>query len=266
MNFKYWLLNEDMRDLAKAYSDALKDVPENPTYHPEGTTLKHVKLVRRSINSAISELQALKSNPICSDILSNLDFNLTKDDVEVLNMAAWLHDIGKTTATTIGGIPFRNAAGGDGKIQAISHEKPEHYGPQIEKLLALSPNATKNFYDLNRDLINFLIERHMDFSHGGFPSKIISTYFENGIIKNERPIKLLLVLMWADKMGRAKSPDLAKNIEQLQIAAEKSRRSSKKSMPFKGSEADFRDMLRSRGLSDAEVDAAARAKFGTVQD
>lgn len=260
---------EDMRRLAKAYSDALRDVPENPEHHPEGNTLKHVKLVRRAINVAATELQSLKQSPVFSEILSNLDFRLTEEDIGVLNMAAWLHDVGKTTATTIGGVPFRDAKDSSGKIQAIAHEKPEHYGPQIEKLIALAPNSTRTFYESNRELINFLIERHMDFAHGGFPNKIISAYFENGKIKNERNIKLLLVLMWADKIGRAKVADLAKNIDQLRIASEKSQKASSvkaKTKPFGGSESDFRDMLRARGLGDEAIEAAVKSKFGSARD
>lgn len=253
-----------MRDLAKAYSDTLKDVPENPEHHPEGTTLRHVKLVRRAIAAAAEELQSLKSSPVFSGILSRLDFNLTGDDVEVLKMAAWLHDVGKSTATTIGGVAFRDAQGSQGKIQAIGHEKPEHYGPQVEKFLALAPEYTRGFYESNRDLINFLVERHMDFAHGGFPGKVISAYFDDGVLKDDRRVKLLLVLMWADKMGRAKTPDLAKNIDHLRMAAEKSVRASKKTKPFEGSESEFRNMLKSRGLDDISIEAAVRSKFGRV--
>lgn len=248
--------------MAKAYSDALKDVPENPEHHPEGNTLKHVKLVRRAIVAAARELQSLKATPVFSEILSRLEFSLSEDDIEVLKMAAWLHDVGKSTATTIGGIPFRDALGAQGKIQAIGHEKPEHYGPQVEKLISVAPESTRRFYDSNRDLINFLIERHMDFAHGGFPSKVISAYLEDGVLKDDRRIRLLLVLMWADKMGRAKITDLAKNIDQLRLASEKSKRSSKKTKPFEGTQDQFRDMLRARGLDDASVEAAVRSKFG----
>lgn len=211
--------------------------------------------------SAAEELQALKASPVYSDMLSNLDFRLAKEDVDVLRMAAWLHDVGKSTATTVDGTPFRSAADFKGRIQAIGHEKPEHYAPQVERLLAVAPASVKSFYEANQDIINFLIERHMDFSHGGFPRDVVSKYMDNGSFRNERPIRLLLVLMWADKMGRGKAPDLARNIEQLRLASEKSRRMSKRSVPFGGSEEEFRSLLRSRGLDDASIDAAVRSKF-----
>lgn len=266
MNFGEWMVMEGMRDLARAYSDALRDVPENPDHHPEGTTLKHVKLVRRAISSAAQELQNLKFAPVFSDILSDLDFRLTEDDRQVLVMAAWLHDVGKTTATTIGGVPFRDAGGQTGKIQAIGHERPDHYGPQVEKMLSLAPETTRRFYEANRDLINFLVERHMDFSHGGFPNRVISDFFADGKVKNDRRMRLLLVLMWADKMGRAKTADLAKNIDKLRLASEKSKELAHKSQrtlkgAFEGSEEEFRSMLKAKGLPDSAIEAAVRNKF-----
>lgn len=268
MRFRDWVVTEDMRDLAKAYSDALRDVPENPEHHPEGTTLKHVKLVRRAISSAAEELQNLKSGSAFSEMLSDLDFRLTEDDFNVLVMAAWLHDVGKATATTVGGVPFRSATA-DGKIQAIGHERPEHYGPQVEKMLGLAPESTRRFYETNRELINFIIERHMDFSHGGFPNRVISDFFERGRLKNDRRIRLLLVLMWADKMGRGKAPDLAKNIDKLRIASEKSvemaRRAERNSKgAFEGGEEEFRSMLKAKGLPDSAIENAVRSKFGSV--
>ena len=259
---------EGVRDLARAYSDALRDVPESPEHHPEGTTLKHVKLVRRAISSASQELQNLKSTPVLSGILPDLDFRLTEDDMKVLVMAAWLHDVGKATATTIGGTPFRDAEVQTGKIQAIGHEKPEHYGPQVEKMLAAAPESTRRFYEDNRDLINFLIERHMDFAHGGFPNRVISDFFVDGRLKDDRRMRLLLVLMWADKMGRGKPADLAKNVDKLRLASEKSMELSRKSQrtlkgAFEGDEDDFRNMLKAKGLPDAAVEAAVRNKFGS---
>jgi len=265
MRFKNWILSEGMRDLARAYSDALRDVPENPQHHPEGTTLKHVRLVRRAILAAAEELKNLKSSAVYGEILSDLDFYLTEDDVQVLVMAAWLHDIGKTTATTIDGVPFRAAVGSSGKIQAIGHEKPDHYAPQVDTLLSLAPRSTASFYESNRELINFLIERHMDFSHGGFPNRVIAAHFDSGKVKNDRPMKLLLVLMWADKIGRAKAADLSNNMIKLRDAAEKSKKTARKNSSFVGTEGEFRSMLKSRGLNDASIEAAVRAKFGSEQ-
>jgi hypothetical protein len=270
MEFRNWILREGMRELARAYSDGLRNVPQNLDHHPEGSVLNHVKLVRKSVLAAAQELQNLKHEPLLGDALSNLDFNLGEEEIKILNLAAWLHDIGKSTATTVDGIHYSKAPNMDGKVQAIGHESPEHYGPQVEKMLSLAPKSLVDFYDKHRDVINFLIERHMDFAHGGFGKKVLSSYFVNGRIKNDPYIKLLLVLMWADKMGRGKIPELADNINKLRMASEKSRAShakmDKSSKPFAGSEDEFRSMLRSRGLDQSAIDAAVKSKFSKVQD
>lgn len=266
MEFRDFMMNEYARKLAKAYADILRDVPQSPEHHPEGAVLNHVRLVRKAISSAVDELRNLKSDAVLGEVLANLDFNMTSEDMKILNTAAWLHDIGKFSSTTIDGIHFNSSPTKDGKIQAIGHETPQHYQPQIEKLSGLAPKELVEFYETHREIINFLIERHMDFAHGGFGKGVISGYFENGRIKNDRKIKLLLVLMWADKMGRGKVADLADNILKLRAAAEKSRQSharlAKQSRPFQGNEDDFREMLRKRGVSEKDIDAAVTSKFG----
>jgi hypothetical protein len=270
MEFRNWLLGEGVRELVKAYSDSLRNVPQNFDHHPEGSVLNHVKLVRKSVLSAAKELQNLKDDSVLGDVLHDLDFNLDEEEVKILNLAAWLHDIGKSTATTVDGTHYSKAQGLDGKVQAIGHESPEHYAPQVDKMISLAPDSLVNFYETHRNLVNFLIERHMDFAHGGFGKKILSSYFVNGRIKNDRNMKLLLVLMWADKMGRGKAPELAGNINKLRTAAEKSRemaaKAERQSRPFSGGETEFRNMLRSRGLDQAAIDAAVRSKFTPVQD
>lgn len=269
MEFRDFMINEYARKLARAYADTLKDVPQNPDHHPEGSVLNHVRLVRKAISSAILELKALKSDPVLGDVLANLDFNVDSEEIKILNAAAWLHDIGKFTSTTVDGVHFNSTPKRDGKIQAIGHETPKHYRPQIERLSELAPKELVDFYETHMDVVNFLIERHMDFAHGGFPNRVIAEFFEEGRIKNDRRMKLLLVLMWADKMGRGKAPDLDGNVKKLKEAADKSRRNharlSKQSRPFAGGEEEFRSMLAARGLSPEAVEAAVRAKFAKVQ-
>lgn len=266
MEFRDFMINEYARKLAKAYMDILRDVPQSPEHHPEGAVLNHVRLVRKAISAAIQELKDLKSDLVLGEVLANLDFNMTAEDIKILNTAAWLHDIGKMTSTTIDGVHFGSAPNKDGKIQAIGHETPAHYRPQIERLSQLAPKELVDFYETHRDIIDFLIERHMDFAHGGFGKGVISGFFDNGRIKDDRRIKLLLVLMWADKMGRGKVADLSDNILKLRAAAEKSKvnhaKAEKRTKPFQGNEEDFRAMLRQRGLSERDIDAAVTSKFG----
>jgi hypothetical protein len=266
MEFRDFMINEYARKLAKAYADILRDVPQSPEHHPEGAVLNHVRLVRKAISAAIEELKNLKSDSILGDVLANLDFNMTSEEMKILNTAAWLHDIGKFSSTTIDGIHFNSASNKSGKIQAIGHETPSHYQPQLDKLSGLAPKELVDFYETHKEIINFLIERHMDFAHGGFGKGFISNYFNDGRIKNDKKIKLLLVLMWADKMGRGKMADLADNILKLRTASEKSKQNhtklSKQTKPFQGGEDDFRAMLRQKGLSEKDIEAAVTSKFG----
>lgn len=265
MEFRDFLMNEYARKLARAYADTLKDIPQNLDHHPEGSVLNHVRLVRKSISAAAQEIRNLKSDPVLGDIFSDLDLDVSNEEMKILNVAAWLHDIGKYTATTVDGVHFSKAPNLDGKIQAIGHESPIHYRPQIERLSQLAPKELVDFYSSHMEIINFLIERHMDFAQGGFGKAVVSNYFRDGKLKNDRYIKLLLILMWADKMGRGKTPDLAGNTKKLLAASQKSREMhanmEKQSRPFSGGEGDFRAMLKARGLSDAAIDAAVKSKF-----
>ena len=69
----------------------------------------------------------------------------------------------------------------------------------------------------------------------------------------------------ADKIGRAKAPDLANNMNKLKEASEKSKKASKKPRSFSGNEEEFRAMLKARGLGDDAVEIATRSKFAKVQ-
>ena len=128
MNFSEWVaIKEGRRDLASAYKSRLVDVPQDPNHHPEGDVLTHVKMVRKAIPRAVRELQSLQANhPQLSHVLSNIDFSITPEEMEILSMSAWLHDIGKATSTTIDGKNWsRMGPNPQGKIQAIGHQDPK---------------------------------------------------------------------------------------------------------------------------------------------
>lgn len=252
MRFKLWLtIAEGRRELATTYRGLLQDVPQDPVHHPEGNVLTHVQLVRKAIPRAVMELNKLKAVPPFSDILSDIDFTISSEEAEILALSAWLHDIGKASATTV--------HPQTGKIQSIGHESPEHYSPQIEKLKEIAPPETVALYTKNMGLINFLIEHHMDFmSKEGFPASFLRTYFQNGKAKNSPEMKLLLILMWSDKMGRKPeetiAASIAKNADRL---AASSARNFKKDFnianqtkPYQGGPADFNALLMQRGLTD----------------
>jgi tRNA nucleotidyltransferase/poly(A) polymerase len=223
MSFSKWL--ENRRELAQAYSNTLSGVPQDPGHHPEGDALIHTKLVRRAIPRAVAELQNLQQDPKIGSAINHINFSISPQEEQILALAAWLHDIGKSTATTIGGQPWQTP-GATGKIQAIGHQDPEHYQPQLDKLKDVAPPETVQLYLQNKDLINFLIEHHMDFTSGAFGKSFINQNFQGGKVNNTPEMKLLLILMWADKMGRKPEDTIAdaigKNTNALRASMEKS--------------------------------------------
>ena len=144
---------EDRRGLAQSYKNIMNKVPQDPTHHPEGDVLAHVRLVRKSIPKAIAELQRAQTdqeNPL-SAVLVDVDFRVSRQEGEILALAAWLHDIGKRSATTVGDEPW-DQSGVSGKIQSIGHQEPSHYEPAIRSLEQDAPPQTKELYLSNRDL------------------------------------------------------------------------------------------------------------------
>jgi hypothetical protein len=267
MNFKNWILIENQKELIKAYRDEMRNTPENIHHHPEGDSWSHVKLVYRAIlGNAQKELQELKSNSVLSDILKDIDLTIDSEEQKILNLVAFLHDIAKPTTFSVDKQRFLFPLGREiqGKVQAIGHEDPKQFVPVIEKYRKLANNETQTLYDKNKDLVDFLISRHMDHTKSVFSNSFLLDYFENGKLKNDRKIKLLLILMWADMLGRAGSPNTDQGVNLLIRSSEKSKikNNVRKSNPFKGSSEDFRLMLKSRGLSDAEIEKAIKAKFG----
>jgi hypothetical protein len=266
MNFNSWIFLEDMKQLAKAYSSLLKDVPQDPEHHPEGNVLKHVKLVRKAIPRAIEELKALKEQEPFASIFSKINFDVSSKEMDILVLSVWLHDIGKASATTIN--PKT------GKLTARGHQDPEHYLPQIEGLLNITPELTKEFYFQNKELIHFLIERHMDLSMGGFSNKFLKQYYEKGVLKNLTEIKLLLILMWADKMGRTPEAiigGLEKNKDKIIFSTKRSidqelKTTKQTKQPFEGSPQKMIDMLKEKGISGEQLFAAAKGKFPSLSD
>jgi len=260
MKFADWL--ENRRDLAKGYKNILHGVPQEPSHHPEGDALAHTRLVRKAIPRAIEELKSLqRSHPQLSNVLSNLNFDVSPKEMEVLKISAWLHDIGKASATTVGGLPFLTPVPMTGKIQSIGHQDPEHYMPQIEKLKDIAPPETIELFKQNEPLIRFLVDHHMDFVNDKFSRNVVDEFFRDGKIVDDPRIKLLLILMWSDKMGRKPEEivlkGIAKNADKLAKSAEfglkRQRRLENQPKSFGGTPDIFVQDLRSRGVDDSVI-------------
>jgi len=264
-------MREGRKELASAYKKTLAGVPQDPTHHPEGDVLNHVRLVRKAIPGAIQQLQVAQTTeggPL-QDILSNMNFSLTPKQEQIIALSAWLHDIGKATATTIGGEPWQTAAPG-GRIQAIGHQDYQHYRPQLEKLKQFAPPETIELYLQNEPLVNWLIEHHMDFASGqGFSKRFVAENFDGHRVQDTLRMRLLLILMWADKMGRRPEDTiltaLGKNVKNLQLSSERGaqrfQRMTNQSSTFQGGPEEFAQLLKQRQMAANQRIAAMRGKF-----
>lgn len=286
MLFKDWVFNEDRKLLAKVYADLLKNTPQDPVHHSEGDVLIHTKLVRKAIPEAVKRLRMLKSTPQFSEVLGNIDFNLSDEELKILYMAAWLHDVGKATATTIGGVNYSFLRQMDilyqndpSKIKSVGHEKSAHYSPLIKALGSSTPEDTKSFYLANKDTIEFIIDHHMSFRKGeSFPRLFIDKYFDSGRLVSDRRVKLLLVFIWADKIGRlpqsvadsekglldSSRKSIDRKEKELKSAA---RRASAPSDPLSMIRL-LRSRVDSRGnkLTDEQIRSAVKGKFPDISD
>lgn len=262
---------ETRAELASAFKSKLHGIPQDPVHHPEGDVLTHTRLVRKAIPRAIQELKQAQVGPL-RNVLQGIDFQISPEEEKILALAAWIHDIGKTTATTIGGKPWQQ--GGEGRIQAIGHQDKEHFLPQLKDLEGFAPEETKQLYLTNQGLINWLVEHHMDFTSGqGFSKKFIADNFDGAVAK-AGPMKLLLILMWADKMGRRPEDTLAKAIEgntknllaSSEIGRIRAANIARQKGQFQGSPEDFAQMLKSKMTDPRQRLNAIKGKFPELPD
>lgn len=275
LNFSEWLIIESIKKLAAQYRAMLEPIPQDPTHHPEGNVLKHIKLVRKSINKAIAYLNELKNKEPWKTILQNVSISLDDREMQIIKMATWLHDIGKVPTTTVktdDGERHWSVPGPEGKIRSLRHEDPEYYEPEIEKLKPNVPSDLLNVYTTNKSLFDFLIQRHMDVSKGGFPKWFVAEYFDNGVIKPDlgSKIKLLLVLIYADKMGRDpfSQSSIDKNDQALIAASDKSKANAAKASKkaeFETPEAMAKS-LKLKDLTPNKIAQAIRDKFKLSDD
>ena len=93
MNFKEFIQNE------MKLSDILKPIPQSEKHHAEGDVFTHTRMVRSRLPIAIDFLKKEQQNT--DSIFSNLDLNYTPQEIKLLKLSAWFHDMGKATATKI---------------------------------------------------------------------------------------------------------------------------------------------------------------------
>jgi len=256
LNFKNWFL-EGQRELALMYKSKLGGVQQDTEHHPEGDVLAHSRLVRGAIKQAALTLAGYTGE--LGEVLGNIDFSLSNQELEILSLAAWGHDIGKVTATGVE----------NGRIHARGHQDRVHFEPQLSDLGTVAPTKTRDLYLQNRDLIDFLILHHMDFASGSFGRAFVAENFDGGRVKNSLKMKLLLILMWADKLGRGRV-SLGSHerglLKSASMAARRAGNIAKQSGAFSGDARAMVLMLRQRGQDDSVIRRSLQNKFGLSDD
>ena len=188
----------------------LKPVPQSPKWHAEGDVFAHTRLVRKALSKAVSLIANVASQP--HSAFSNLDMNLDDNAIDVLKLAAWFHDLGKETGTTVGPLNAEpenwknvpNIDPNNHELHAKHHEKPFNFNPAFRKLMQSKlwqkVMEAQNFED-RKDLW-FVIRNHMQL-RDNLGNKILSRIVDQqGKYKNTRRVKLLVVFFLMDRIGR----------------------------------------------------------------
>jgi hypothetical protein len=174
-----------------AIRDLLKDVPQSPRFHPEGSVGIHTRLVKKALPQAVSLMQNAIHTP--DSPFSNFSPEYSSREINILRLVALTHDIGKASATA-----WTNDEKG---YQAIGHEDLSHLIPGFRKLKA-SPIWNKLYQSTNeedRRIFMFLIRNHMTKFGKGDQNQWID---DKGKYKNDIKIKLLLTFVLMDHLGR----------------------------------------------------------------
>lgn len=191
--FTEWLMENSLSTILK--------VPQNPKHHSEGDAKRHSLMVRSSLDSAIKLLQSKQAEDP-NGPFSTLNLQFTPEEYNILRLAGLLHDIGKGVTTD------------PEKLTAYGHENPSNFekamkmlGPQWQKMYA---NANQQ----DKDDLWYIITHHMNLDDtSGFASKSLKLDLldQDGKYKADRRVKLLLVLLLMDRLGRGGDPNFNLN-------------------------------------------------------
>lgn len=204
-SFRKWLEMSSLRDI-------LKPVPQSPVHHAEGDVFAHTRMVRQQIEDAVNHLRELSADK--DSVFGNLNANLSSQDKKLLMIGAWMHDIGKASATYIGkdSWPSLVQAGkqGDpqGKITAYRHEEPYHFEPMMRKLSPVWKKMYADASDQDKQDLWYIINNHMalkkdEKGQPHFGRRLMGEMLgPDGKYKDDRRTKLLLLLILMDHGGR----------------------------------------------------------------
>jgi hypothetical protein len=202
-----------------ALRTTLNNVPQDPTHHPEGTVWKHTVMVRKALPMALQVAREAFRGVSCLSLWKD---ELTTEEIGVLRASAWMHDIGKSVTTTLyhngDHIEFSEhplicqalANNDQGKWKSLKHDHPKNFKKALRSLKGslwekVWDNAS---FEAKKDFL-FLISTHMTLRHAkakktlGFGRKLSRKWInEDGRYKNKRRVKLLVLLIVMDSLGR----------------------------------------------------------------
>lgn len=177
-------------------------VPQNPKHHPEGDVDRHTMMVRAALIPAMNLLKRKQSDDPQGP-LSNLDLNFNSEDINILRLAALLHDIGKGDALN------------PETLSAHGHESPKIFEKAMRRLGPVWQQMYDNANPIDKEDLWWVIKYHMSLKdQHGFENKTLKKELldEDGNYKNKRKIKLLLTLLLMDRMGRGGAGGVEWNI------------------------------------------------------
>ena len=260
ISFKLWL--------ETSLKDILKPVPQSSVHHGEGNVWIHTRMVRQQLNDAISYFSALTTDS--NSAFSNFDPNLSPSEKNILKIGAWLHDIGKSSATTVDGEHWETSAR-DGVIKAIKHEDPSHFELGMSKLGEPWRSMYQKASSDDKNDLWFMIKNHMTLGDRFGRNVIKNLVDETGKFKNDRRIKLLLILIFMDQSGRIKigepsgikaMPNISYRMNQSALDYQSKKINNPVRMPTPNEPQAFIDMLRNSGKSQHQINQAYKGKFG----
>jgi len=268
-SFNEWLVESSLRQQLK--------VPQNPKHHPEGGVDRHTMMVRSALEPAIKILQEKqKDDP--NGPLSNLDLSFTSEDVNVLRLAGLLHDIGKGDTL-------------DPKtLSAHGHEDPENFEKAMQRLGPAWHNMYGQANSMDKEDLWWVIKYHMSLKdEQGFQNKSLKKELldDQGKYKSDRKIKLLLVFLLMDRMGRGGESGIpwqkAKQFAQSNASAAErglggidttahvykkdlDKISARASKPMSNDPVDFVASMREKGKPNEIIKSALKGRFPNLND
>lgn len=223
----------------------LLDVQQNPKHHPEGKVFTHCRLVRKCLDEAIACIQ----NQIWYEPFSRFPSPYYKRERNILRFAAWLHDIGKGSASEVV----------DGEVKSIGHEEIPHLIAGFRKLRSspLWHRMWKRSSKEDRRELFFIIRYHMDRLGKKFQNRWIN---EQG--QYDPSLKLLFTFMVMDRMGRAMPRNPHPCGLMFHAASDKKKRWAKQNdKPNEpDNPQDFCKYLKDKGLQPPAIQAALKGK------